>query len=241
MYVDADRYKPPSSFPDSAYGPYFANARKSILRSGVKKGQKLTEPQEKALLGIFDKIHASYISAFEAGKDFADPIIAGREFDFGSKRLNEAFTGFIESLDKISSGKPQSDFMDFWRFLGSLSYEGQSSGIGEGISMLWTLIRKYGKKKASKPESVGPEKLVKPKNNAEAEKMVDRVFTDQKIDQAAVESLGSDWKKLPTAEKKKRANNVRQRVKSSQQVIKIIVSSDEEKAKVITDELKGEE
>ena len=155
--------------------------------------------------------------------------------------MNEAFTGFIESLDKISSGKPQSGFMDFWRFLGSLSYEGQSSGIGEGISMLWTLIRKYGKKKASKPESVGPEKLVKPKDKAEAEKMVDTVFTDQKIDQAALESLGSDWKSLPVAEKKEQAEKVRQRVKSSQQVIKIVVSSDEEKARVINAVLEGEE
>ena len=157
-HVDANIYKPPSAFDDGAFGPYFANAKKAMV-DGPRDGEELDNDKREALENIFRTINKSYHDAADSGGVYVDPIIAGKEFDFGNREINKAFKNFISTLDQVSSGKPQSGFMDFWGFLGSLSGGGQTSGIGEGVSMLWKLVRKYGKRKASKPEEASASEL----------------------------------------------------------------------------------
>ena len=197
-HVDANVYRPPSAFDDGAFGPYFANAQKAMV-DGPREGDELDEEKKEVLKGIFKTINKSYHDAADSGGVYVDPIIAGKEFDFGNKKINKAFKNFISTLDQVSSGKPQSGFMDFWSFLGSLSTtEGQTSGIGEGVSMLWSLIRKYGKRKSTKPESTTAGSLVQVTKKVDVDKVIAKkenqdlinAVAKYRIEKAAVGAAG---------------------------------------------------
>jgi len=198
-FVDSKKYKPPSVF--DGYHEYISSARGSVLSKGKTKGVKLEPKLKRALYGLFDKIHDAF-SKPDDFPDFSDPITAGREFDFGNAKVNKVFKSFISSLDEISTGKPQSGFIDLWKFLGGLSHRGQSSGIGEGISMLWTLVRKYGRLKSKTPDEATAGQLVGNVTPDQAKQVVD--MSDETITSgAAIAVLGAGYegKKLSVAEK----------------------------------------
>ena len=133
-FLDESIYEPPSSFDEQA--KYMANATKALRKKG-RSGTDMNDSVKSTLNGLFARIWGDHTD----NDDAIDPIAYGSTKSFDGP-IAKAAGEFVRQLNEVASGEPQSGLGSMWSFLGKIG-----SSAAEGISMLWSLVKKYGKAK----------------------------------------------------------------------------------------------
>ena len=172
-FLDESIYEPPSSFDEQS--KYMVNSKKALRKKG-RSGADLSNDANELLDSLFKRIWGES----EGNKDAVDPIAYGSTKSFDGP-IAKAAGEFIRQLNEVASGNPQSGLGSMWSFLGKIG-----SSAAEGISMLWSLVKKYGK--AKKVEDGTPGGVGGPEAAAEA---LRRHAEQVKSKEAIVKALGT--------------------------------------------------